>query len=187
MWIHGLFNQDFHRGRLASRWVTPAHELIAGKSISPSTHWANWVPVFVWDNGEGVPPYQLRPVRDTLWSVAAWPPPFQILRWASVLFVLPQLKYETQDIINWWRLYSSRTTRERMACYCGVFFTCFSVEFNFTIHSAVNDIYCKHGLLQESSCSNIVFVCKITYSCFWRNDTVCDSPASVLWVSEGCK
>lgn len=72
MWVHGLFNQDFHRGRSLSQWVTPAHELIAGKSISRSTHWANWVPVFVWDNGEGVPPYQLRRVRDALWLVAVW-------------------------------------------------------------------------------------------------------------------
>lgn len=57
--IHVLIHWGFHRGRLVSLWVTPAHELIAGKSISRSTHWANWVPVFVWDDGEGVPPYRL--------------------------------------------------------------------------------------------------------------------------------
>lgn len=62
-----LFHWGFHRGRLVGLWVPPAHELIAGKSISRSTHRANWVPVFVWDDEEGVPPYQPWPVPDTLW------------------------------------------------------------------------------------------------------------------------
>lgn len=72
--IHVLFHLEGNsqRGRLVSLWVSLAYELIAGKSISRSTHWANWVPVFVWDDGEGVLSYQLRPVLDTLWSVADW-------------------------------------------------------------------------------------------------------------------
>lgn len=45
-----------HRGRLAGLWVSLAQELMAGKSNSQSTHRANWVPVFVWDDGEGVLP-----------------------------------------------------------------------------------------------------------------------------------
>ena len=65
--IRVVLHWGLHRGRLVSVWVTPAHELIAGKSVSRSTHWANWVPVFVWDDGEGVPPYRLWPVTDTLW------------------------------------------------------------------------------------------------------------------------
>lgn len=36
-----------------------------------------------------------------------------------------------------------------------------------------SDICGKHRLLQESSCSNTGFVCKMTYSSFWRNVTVC--------------
>lgn len=90
------------------------HELIAGKSISRSTHWANWVPVFVWDDGEGVPPYQPSTSRRHAvvcgW-LSTW---FQILWWACVLFVLPQLKYETkltQAIINSRKLPSTKVDR----------------------------------------------------------------------------
>lgn len=44
----------------------------------------------------------------------------------------------------------------------------------YEFHPAIcSDICGKHWLLQESSCSNTGFVCKITYSSFWRNVTVC--------------
>lgn len=71
-----LLTRMFSSGRLRGRSTfhldgSVAHELIAGKSISRGTRWINWVPVFVWDDEEGVLSYQLRPVLDTLWSVAA--------------------------------------------------------------------------------------------------------------------
>lgn len=40
-------------------------------------------------------------------------------------------------------------------------------------HSAGHDIFCKHGLLQESSCSNMRFVCKITLIPAFEEITVC--------------
>lgn len=46
-------------------------------------------------------------------------------------------------------------------------------EFNVTILSAGHDIFCKHGLLQESSCSNMRFVCKITLIPAFEEITVC--------------
>lgn len=77
-------------GRLVSQWVTPAHELIASKSIRRSTHWANWVPVFVWDDGGRLTLSAQTCPRHAVvcgWR-GAW---FHILWWAFVLFVLLQL------------------------------------------------------------------------------------------------
>lgn len=49
------------RGRSVSRRLSVAHELIAAKSNSQSTRWANWVPVFVRDDGEVILPSLRRP------------------------------------------------------------------------------------------------------------------------------
>lgn len=62
-------------------------------------------------------------------------------------------------------------------------------EFNVTILSAGHDIFCKHGLLQESSCSNMRFVCKITLIPAFEEITVCvcGRSVSLLLVAEGSK
>lgn len=76
--MHLLFQT--RRGRSVSWRLSVPHELIAAKSNSQSTHWANWVPVFVWDTGEVILPSQLQGILDAAW--------FQILWWACVLFAL---------------------------------------------------------------------------------------------------
>lgn len=170
--------------RVVNQWVSVVHELIAGTSNSQSTHWANWVPVSVWDIGEVIPSYQLWGVVDSLQSVAHQALGFRFCdEHMSFLssYVLNSEAKQTQAATNWLKLQPSDATRKTVCAQMSEGFP--SILFYpankpgtssiFTIHSAVHDIYCKQGLLQESSCSNTGFVCKITYSGFWRNDCVC--------------
>lgn len=68
------------RGRSVSQRLSVADELIAAKSNSQSTHWANWVPVFVRDDRKVILPSQLWGGLDAA--------RFQILWWACVLFAV---------------------------------------------------------------------------------------------------
>lgn len=146
-----------HKGGLVTVWVSPAHELIAGKSISPSTHRVNWVPVFVWDDGGGRRPTP----RSSTHAADVWAHAIRFCDEPFVLLVLVCLKQRT-DILN--KPINRKRSRESAFC----------------IHSAEHGIYCTHGLLQESSCSNTGFVCKITYCSFWRNNGVRVDSGSLL-------
>lgn len=111
------------------------------------------------------------------------------LWWAPVLFALHE-KHEamqTQAAINWDKLQSSNANRKIVCLQMRVSISDVflskqvTYEFNVTVHSARHDdIFCKHGALREPSCTNTCFVCKITYSSFWRNHSVCGSSASLL-------
>lgn len=86
---------------------------------------------------------------------------------------LPSSKDEAKQMqaaINSGKLQSSHANRkivclqmsERVSVIVVFLSKQVTYEFSVTIHSAGHDIFCKHGLLQESSCSNMRFVCKIT-------------------------
>lgn len=135
---------------------------------------------------EGIPPRQLRPVPDMLWSVADGERGFSFCdELLSFLFFCSYNTRQNKHTRTQARLTHGDCDRKRqpgsayvyrdVRGFSTVSCSCFSAvdKFSFTIHSAVHDIYSKHGLLHELSCLNTL--CLQNY--FQRNDTVCRSSA----------
>lgn len=108
---------------------------------------------------------------------------FQILWCACVLFaVLKGMRQSRRRLqLTRGKLQSSHANR-KIACFqmnervsVIVVFLSKQVtyEFNVTVHSAGHDIFCKHRMLQESSCSNVLCLQNYFISSFWRNQCVC--------------
>lgn len=174
---HLLFQT--RRGRSVGPHLRVGYELMVVKSTSQSTHWANWVWVFVWDDGEDVLPSQLWGLLDAVEFVMSACPLCPPQKKKKQRRRRPQLTER--------KLQSSNANRKivclRMRVSISDVFLSKQVtyKFNVTVHSAGHDdIFCEHGALREPSRTNTCFVCKITYSGFWRNHSVCGSSASLL-------